>query len=101
MLPRVGGNRADDASRLPGFPRPHKTRLDEKLKLFGGTANPALTAEICEQLGLQMGQIHLERFSDGENYVQILENVRGADVFVVQPTCDPVDNHLVELLLMI
>ncbi len=80
---------------------PRKARLDEKLKIFSGTANPALTAEICEHLGIQPGQCRLTRFSDGENYVQILENVRGADVFVIQPTCDPVDIHLMELLLMI
>ena len=80
---------------------PRKTRMDEKLRVFSGTSNPALTEEICERLGIHAGQCKLARFSDGENYVQILENVRGADVFVVQPTCDPVDVHLMELLLMI
>ena len=80
---------------------PRKARMDDKLKIFSGTANPALTQEICEHLGIQPGQCKLTRFSDGENYVQILENVRGADVFVIQPTCDPVDIHLMELLLMI
>ncbi|MGH9466208.1 MAG: ribose-phosphate diphosphokinase [Terriglobales bacterium] len=80
---------------------PRKARFDEKLKIFSGTANPALTDEICARLGLEQGQCRLTRFSDGENYVQILENVRGADVFVIQPTCEPVDVHLMELLLMI
>jgi ribose-phosphate pyrophosphokinase len=80
---------------------PRKGRGDDRLKVFSGTANPVLTNEICEHLGIQPGQCRLTRFSDGENYVQILENVRGADVFVIQPTCDPVDIHLMELLLMI
>jgi len=80
---------------------PRKARGDDRLKVFSGTANPALTNEICDQLGILPGQCRLTRFSDGENYVQILENVRGADVFVIQPTCDPVDIHLMELLLMI
>ena len=57
--------------------------------------------EVCAFLGLTRGQAHITRFSDGEAYVQIQENVRGADVFVIQPTCHPVDEHLMELLLMI
>ena len=56
---------------------------------------------ICEHLDVPLGKALLGRFSDGEIYFQILENVRGADVFVVQPCCYPVDNHLFELLLMI
>ena len=79
---------------------PRKGRIDDKLKVFSGSANPALADEICEHLGIQRGQCNLSRFSDGESYVQILENVRGADVFVVQPTCQPVDVHIMELLLM-
>ncbi|MGH9482185.1 MAG: ribose-phosphate diphosphokinase [Terriglobales bacterium] len=79
---------------------PRKARPDDKLKIFSGTANPPLTDEICQHLSIEPGQCRLSRFSDGENYVQILENVRGADVFVIQPTCDPVDIHLMELLLM-
>jgi len=76
-------------------------RLDDRLKIFCGTANEPLCDEICAFLGVPRGQAHLTRFSDGEVYLQILENVRGSDVFVVQPTCKPVDQHLVELLLMI
>lgn len=75
-------------------------RIDDKLKIFTGSANPALADEICEHLGIQRGQCNLSRFSDGESYVQVLENVRGADVFVVQPTCQPVDVNIMELLLM-
>ncbi|GAC1634385.1 MAG: ribose-phosphate pyrophosphokinase [Candidatus Acidiferrum sp.] len=74
---------------------------DERFKIFSGTANPALAESICHHLGVPLGKSVLGRFSDGEIYFQILENVRGADVFVVQPCHAPVDNHLLELLLMI
>ena len=74
---------------------------DERFKIFAGTANPALADAICKHLDVPLGQSLLGRFSDGEIYFQVLENVRGADVFVVQPCCYPVDNHLLELLLMI
>lgn len=73
----------------------------EKLKLFTGNANPALAAEIAECLGLELGVAPVRSFSDGEIYLQIKENVRGADVFVIQPTCGPVDRNILELLLMI
>ena len=76
-------------------------RVDDKFKIFCGTANEPLCDEVCAFLGLTRGQALVTRFSDGETYVQIQENVRGADVFVVQPTCRPVDQHLMELLLMI
>jgi ribose-phosphate pyrophosphokinase len=85
----------------PKGQQPHRVRHDDKLKIFCGTANEALTQEICDFLNVQRGQIHLTRFADGEVYLQLLENVRGADVFVVQPTSKPVDEHLMELLLMI
>jgi ribose-phosphate pyrophosphokinase len=78
-------------------PRP---RVDEKFKIFSGTANEPLADEVCHFLGLQRGQAQLTRFADGECYVQIQENVRGADVFVMQSTCRPVDSNLMELLLM-
>jgi ribose-phosphate pyrophosphokinase len=76
-------------------------RVDEKFKIFSGTANQPLADEVCHFLGMQRGQAQVIRFADGECYVQIQENVRGADVFVMQPTCRPVDEHLMELLLMI
>jgi ribose-phosphate pyrophosphokinase len=81
--------------------KPQRMRRDDKFKIFSGTANEPLADEICNFLDIPRGQSHLTRFSDGEVYVQIMENVRGADVFVVQPTCFPVDQHLMELLLMI
>jgi len=81
--------------------KPQRSRVDDKFKIFGGTANGPLCDEVCAFLGLNRGQALLTRFADGEAYVQIQENVRGADVFVLQPTCRPVDEHLMELLLMI
>ena len=73
-----------------------------ELKVFSGRSHPALTEEICASLGIEQGHITLYSFSDGEHYVQIDENVRGADVFIVQPTCPPsVNDFLVELLIML
>ena len=70
-------------------------------KVFTGNANVALAEEICYELGCQLAACTVKQFSDGEVHLQIQENVRGADVFVVQPTCRPVERHLMELLLMI
>src|SRR5438067_11881443 len=80
--------------------KPHRARVDDKFKIFCGTANQPLADEVCAFLGMTRGQALARRFADGEAYVQIQENVRGADVFVMQPTCCPVDQHLMELLLM-
>ena len=82
-------------------PKPVRARQDDRWKIFSGTANDALASDICTFLGLPLGQARVSKFSDGETYVQIEENVRGADVFMVQPTCDPVDLHLMQLLLLI
>jgi ribose-phosphate pyrophosphokinase len=81
--------------------KPHRARTDDKFKIFCGTANEPLAEEVCNFLGMTRGQSQVTRFADGECYVQIQENVRGADVFVMQPTCRRVDEHLMELLLMI
>jgi ribose-phosphate pyrophosphokinase len=75
--------------------------LHDDIKIFTGNANRPLAEEICNSLKLPLGHSSVSRFSDGEVYFQILENVRGKDVFVIQPTCRPVDTTLVELLLMI
>ena len=72
-----------------------------ELKLFSGSAHPALAQEIAEGLGRSLGRACLKRFSDGEVSFQIDENIRGTDVFVLQPTSTPVDEHLVELCVMI
>jgi ribose-phosphate pyrophosphokinase len=71
------------------------------LKIFSGRAHPALAQEICAYLGIALGELTLYNFSDGEDYCQIDENVRGADVFVVQPTCSPVNDHVMELLILL
>jgi ribose-phosphate pyrophosphokinase len=75
--------------------------INRELKVFSGNANPALAKEICDHLQIPPGEIHLAKFSDGEIYCQILENVRGKDVFLIQPTCCAVNNNLMELLIMI
>src|SRR5499426_2953670 len=72
-----------------------------ELKLFAGSAHPQLSKEIAEVLGIPLGQARLRRFPDSEVSFQIDENIRGADVFIVQPTSNPVDQHLMELLVMI
>jgi ribose-phosphate pyrophosphokinase len=71
------------------------------LKIFGGRAHPALTQQICDYLNLPIGRVVCFDFSDGETFFQIDENVRGVDVFIIQPTCPPVNNNLIELLVMI
>src|SRR5258705_11689959 len=81
--------------------KPQRARVDDKFKIFCGTANEPLCDEICAFLGMTRGQAMVTRFADGEAYVQIQENVRGADVFVMQPTCHPVDMHLMQVLLML
>ncbi len=104
---------ATSVTGLPGGPaKPAATekasekkktgRLGEakRFKIFCGSANNALAEEICKFVGVPLGETRLQRFSDGEVHFQLLENVRGADVFLVQPTCFPVDQHLVELLIM-
>ena len=72
-----------------------------ELKIFSGRAHPALGQEICAYLNLPAGNVIAYNFSDGEIFCQIGENVRGSDVFVVQPTCHPVNENLVELLIML
>ncbi|CAM6025417.1 unnamed protein product [Sphagnum balticum] len=72
-----------------------------RLKIFSGTANPQLSQEIACYMGLNLGGIKIKRFADGEIYVQLQESVRGCDVFLVQPTCPPANENLMELLIMI
>ncbi|MGH7209592.1 MAG: ribose-phosphate diphosphokinase [Nitrospiraceae bacterium] len=75
--------------------------MDKELKLFSGNANPALAREICGHLGISLGEATVSSFSDGEIRVRIEENVRGADVFVSQSCCAPVNTSIIELLIMI
>jgi ribose-phosphate pyrophosphokinase len=72
-----------------------------QLKIFGGRAHPELTNEICAYLNISPGKLSAYNFSDGETFCQIDENVRGADVFIVQPTCQPVNQTVMELLILL
>src|SRR6187401_2799465 len=72
-----------------------------ELKVFSGSAHPQLAAEIAEFLGCGLGQARLRRFPDTEVSFQIDENIRGTDVFIIQPTSAPVDQHLMELMIMV
>ncbi|MGH9446253.1 MAG: ribose-phosphate diphosphokinase [Terriglobia bacterium] len=76
-------------------------RNHNALRVFSGNAHAGLAREICAALGVRLGKAEVGRFPDGEVRLQILENVRGADVFLVQPTCRPVNENLVELLIML
>jgi ribose-phosphate pyrophosphokinase len=75
--------------------------MKSDLKIFSGNGNPKLARAICDYLRVPVGQWNLTRFADGEVYCQILENVRGTDVFVIQPTCPPVNENLMELLIAV
>ena len=72
-----------------------------KIKIFSGNANLKLAQDICDYLSMPMGRATVRTFSDGEIFVEIGENVRGADIFVIQPTCPPVNHHMMELLIMV
>jgi ribose-phosphate pyrophosphokinase len=93
--------KAKDGKLAPERKRTRNLSEDKRFKLFSGTANRPLAEEIARHIGVAVGEAKSQRFADGEIYFQSLENVRGVDVFVVQPTCYPVDQHLVELLVMI
>ncbi|MEW5805901.1 MAG: ribose-phosphate pyrophosphokinase [Acidobacteriota bacterium] len=79
----------------------HHDKSSGEMKIFSGNAHPELAKKICAYLEVPLGKIHVTRFRDGESYCQIEENVRGKDIFAVQPTCPPVNQNLVELLIMI
>src|ERR1700729_2053882 len=104
--PNQPGGGSPDSKAKDGKPAPERKRTrnlseDKRFKLFSGTANRPLAEAIGRHIGVPVGEAKLQRFADGEVFFQLLENVRGVDVFVVQPTCYPVDQHLVELLVMI
>ncbi|KEH17990.1 ribose-phosphate pyrophosphokinase [Medicago truncatula] len=93
-------------SSIPSYLVAPNTRIHDlvnknRLRIFSGTANPALAQEIACYMGLDLGKIKIKRFADGEIYVQLQESVRGCDVFLVQPTCPPANENLMELLVMI
>ena len=72
-----------------------------RLKIFTGNSNRALAEEICRHIGVPLGEATVTSFPDGESFVKINENIRGADVFIIQSTCPPSNHHLMELLIMI
>src|SRR5690606_13116818 len=73
----------------------------DNLMVFTGNANPELAVGVCQQLGIPLGKALVSQFSDGEIMVEINENVRGKDVFVLQSTCAPTNDHLMEIMLMV
>ena len=96
-----GPGKAQDGKPAPEKKKPSKLSEDKNFKIVSGSANRALADEIAAFLGVSLVQTDFRRFSDGEIRFQLLENVRGADVFLIQPTCYPTDQHLMELLIMI
>ncbi|HFC92592.1 MAG TPA: ribose-phosphate pyrophosphokinase [Leucothrix mucor] len=74
---------------------------DERMMIFAGNANPQLAQSVADHIGVPLGKATVSQFSDGEIHVEILENVRGSDVFVIQPTCAPTNDNLMELLIMV
>jgi len=79
----------------------HAPQDTRRLRLFSGNSNPELSREIGSYLGIPDGPRVIKRFADGELYIQIQESIRGCDVFLIQPTCAPVNDHLMELLIMV
>ena len=73
--------------------------LNDNLKIFSGSSNPALAGDVCKYLGIPLGGSKIDRFPDGEKVIRVEDDVRGRDCFVLQSTCEPVDEHLVELLI--
>jgi len=71
------------------------------MKIFTGNAHPALAREICDCLGVPLGDATVSSFPDGESFVKINDNIRGRDVFIIQPTCPPTNHNLMELLIMV
>ena len=75
--------------------------LQPEMKVFSGSANLELAQRICKYIGVALGEATISSFPDGETYVKIEENIRGRDVFIIQPTSPPTNQHLMELLIMV
>jgi len=88
-------------TRLELHRLPSLNSSEERLRLFAGSANLPLAQEISRYLGIELGPMVRKNFADGEVYVQVQESIRGCDVYLLQPTCRPVNDHLTELLIMI
>jgi ribose-phosphate pyrophosphokinase len=89
------------SATLPVQPTLPRFEDTNRLKLFAGSANPELAQEVARYLGIDLGPMVRKRFADGELYIQIQESIRGGDVYLIQPTCYPVNDHLMELLIMV
>ena len=89
------------SATLPVQPMTTGLPDNNRLRLFSGSANMALSQEVARYLGMDLGPMIRKRFADGELYVQIQESIRGCDVYLIQPCCQPVNDHLMELLIMI
>ena len=89
------------SATLPVKPTLPSLEDNSRLKLFSGSSNSALSKEVARYLGIDLGPMVRKQFADGELYVQIQESIRGCDVYLIQPTCRPVNDHLMELLIMI
>lgn len=87
--------------RLPDLEIESGIHDTSKVKIFTGRANPRLAQEIARYLGTELSKVEIKNFSDGETYVQVKENVRGCDAFIIQPTCNPVNSNIIELLMII
>ncbi len=92
---------AQEPSEHPAMAEQRQRNLSERLAILSGNANPQLAQAICRELGVPLADSYMGRFSEGEIRVKINDNVRGKDVFVVQPTCPPTNDNLMELLIMI
>lgn len=90
-----------DSATLPLQTTIYSIQENSRLRLFSGSANAPLSREIARYLGLDLGPMIRKRFADGEIYIQIQESIRGCDVYLIQPTCHPVNDNLMELFIMI
>ena len=80
--------------------RCHRMKPDRSLMVFSGRGNPELSARVAEKLAIELGRVDIKTFADGEIYVKYGDSIRGADVFIIQPTCRPVNENMMELLIM-
>ena len=98
-LPGFGGG--STSATAPGVARAVGLAPSRRLSLFSGGSNPILAEKIAEHLGCELGRVKLKRFANGETYCRYEDSIRGADVFIVQTACNPVDTMLMELLIMV
>ncbi len=95
----LGSNPSSPANSFPSSLNGY-LMADDRMMVFTGNANPELAHKVVDHLGIPLGKIKAEKFSDGEVHIEILENVRGRDVFIIQSTCSPTNDNLMELLIM-